>query len=97
MVDFDSVGRMAATPPVIIDPPVAGEFLWRSRRSLLFTPTEPWRLATVHGITLASGLTNLAGKPEFAAIKAGLAKSLPKTDAAPAGARRDRKRDQKAP
>jgi arylsulfatase A-like enzyme len=41
--------------------------------------------------------TNLAGKPEFAAIKAGLAKSLPKTDAAPAGARRDRKRDQKAP
>ncbi len=68
MVDFDSVGRMATTPPVIIEPPVTGEFLWRSRRSLLFTPTEPWHLATAHQITLASGLTNLAGKPTAARL-----------------------------
>ena len=41
--------------------------------------------------------TNVAGRPEFAAVKADLAKSLPKTDAAPAGAKKGKKRDQKAP
>jgi arylsulfatase A-like enzyme len=41
--------------------------------------------------------TNLAGSPEFAAIKADLAQALPKTDAAPAGAKKNRKRDQKTP
>ena len=41
--------------------------------------------------------TNLAGRPDFAAIKADLAKALPKTDAAPAGAKKNRKRDQKTP
>jgi hypothetical protein len=37
--------------------------------------------------------SNLAGKPEFAAVKADLAKSLPKSDAAPAGTKKNRERD----
>ncbi len=41
--------------------------------------------------------TNLAGRAEFAAVKADLARSLPQADAAPAGAKKNRKRDQKTP
>ena len=40
---------------------------------------------------------NLAGRPEFAAIKADLAQALPKTDAAPAGAKKGRKKDKASP
>ena len=68
MVDYDSVGQPAVRPPVSIAPPVAGSFLWRSRRSVLFTPSEPWRLATTHLITLAPGLTNLTGKATAAKL-----------------------------
>ena len=39
--------------------------------------------------------TNLAGKPEFADVKADLAKSLPKTDAAPALSSRGKKKKEK--
>jgi arylsulfatase A-like enzyme len=37
--------------------------------------------------------TNLAARPEFAAVRSELAKSLPKTDAAPAGAKKGRKKN----
>jgi len=41
--------------------------------------------------------TNLAARPEFAAVKAGLAKSLPKTDATPAGAKKGRNKNKQIP
>ena len=41
--------------------------------------------------------TNLAARPEFAAVKAGLAKSLPATDAAPAGAKKGKKKNKQIP
>lgn len=68
MVDFDVVGQTNPTSPIRIQPAVPGTFVWLSRRSGLFTPSQPLSLGTTYHLELVAGLTNLSGKPSTASL-----------------------------
>lgn len=59
----DEVGRPAAVSPLKVDPPVRGRFVWRSRRSGVFIPTEPLRLGQTYRFELVRGLRTADGHP----------------------------------
>ncbi len=69
MVGFDQVGQTSTAPVLRIEPALPGQFVWRSRRSGLFTPSQPTAPGAAHDFTLAAGLTNLAGKPSTARLQ----------------------------
>ena len=69
MVGFEQVGQTNLAPILRIEPPLPGQFVWRSRRSGLFTPSEPTTPGATYQFGLAAGLTNLAGKPTSARLQ----------------------------
>ena len=69
MVGFEQVGQTSTVPILRIEPPLPGQFVWRSRRSGLFTPSEPTTPGATYQFRLAAGLTNLAGKPTSARLQ----------------------------
>jgi len=69
MVGFEQVGQTNTVPILQIEPPLPGQFVWRSRRSGLFTPSKPTTPGATYQFRLASGLTNLAGKPTSARLQ----------------------------
>lgn len=71
-VTMAEVGLAAEQSPLIFVPPVAGTFVWQSRRSGVFTPWAPLRLDTRYRLTLRSGLLN----PEGRLLRAGLQQTL---------------------
>jgi uncharacterized protein YfaS (alpha-2-macroglobulin family) len=74
-VRFDSaviartnVGLKTADGPLVLDPPVRGEFQWLSRRSGVFAPSEVLRLGQRYRVTLRPGLRDMDGNPVAARI-----------------------------
>lgn len=68
MVGFEQVGQTSTVSILRIEPALPGQFVWRSRRSGLFTPSGPTTPGAAYQFTLATGLTNLAGKPSPARL-----------------------------
>ena len=62
MVPPQSAGLVAQTSPLVIKPPLKGNFTWLSQRSGVFVPTEPLALATDYQLRLAPNLKNAEGK-----------------------------------
>ena len=62
VVEHASLG-IAAPSPLAIDPEVPGMFVWRSRRSGVFAPSEPFRLGQRYVVGLRPGLRDGSGKP----------------------------------
>ena len=57
--------------PVEVAPPLRGEWVWLSRRSGVFTSTEPMELGTRYTIQLRPGLSTSAGAPVNARLRRG--------------------------
>src|SRR5436309_8327274 len=55
------VGQRATNSPLIISPPIAGNFVWLSQRSGLFTPSEPAGLGETYRFSLRPRL-KIAGQ-----------------------------------
>lgn len=62
MVAADQVGKPADPSPVVLQPSVAGKFIWLSTRSGTFAPDGVLPLGTKFQITLRAGLHDAAGK-----------------------------------
>jgi uncharacterized protein YfaS (alpha-2-macroglobulin family) len=69
MVSAEVIGLPSAHPPVTIDPPVRGTFVWRSTRSGSFTPEEPFQMDRRYTITLNRGITKADGTPLKAKLR----------------------------
>lgn len=69
LVGLESVGNDADPSPLVVSPPLSGRFVWRSRRSGLFTPEEPLQLHTAYEFRLRPGLTNADGRPVQARLR----------------------------
>ncbi len=63
------VGVLGATSPVVISPPVRGEFKWENQRSGVFTCTEPLAMNARYVLSLSSGLRNAEGRPATARLR----------------------------
>lgn len=61
MIPANQIGKVAATPPIVISPAIKGGFVWLSQRSGTFKPEEPYALASLYTVTLAPGLKRLDG------------------------------------
>ncbi len=57
------VGLVEGASPLVIDPPLAGRFQWRSVRSGVFTPAEPMQLGRAYRFRLRADLPNDSGRP----------------------------------
>lgn len=55
--------------PLRIEPPLPGTFVWRSRRSGLFRPSEPMRLGTAYRFSLRAGLKDDGNRPVIADLE----------------------------
>ena len=62
MITADQFGKPADPSPVVLHPQVAGQFVWVSTRSGVFTPAEPYPLGTTLQVSL---------HPEFKPVRAG--------------------------
>lgn len=62
MVGAAEIGP-AAEPPAHLLPPVAGRFVWKDERELVFTPDEPWPLCQSFEVRLDDALTDRRGRP----------------------------------
>lgn len=51
----EEVGQRATNSPLVITPPISGNFVWLSRRSGLFTPIEPAELGQAYHFSLRAG------------------------------------------
>jgi alpha-2-macroglobulin len=65
---YEDIGTEASPPPLVVDPPLHGRFVWKSRRSGIFAPTEPLRLSTRYRFSLRPGLVDDAGRRVTAAL-----------------------------
>ena len=63
MVGDDAVGLPAVDSPLRIQPALAGQFVWLSQRSGVFTPAVPPELGRTYRFSLRPGLTAGSGKP----------------------------------
>ncbi len=63
MVAAEEVGRAPAEPPARLNPPVAGRFVWRSERELVFTPDDSWPLCREFDAQLDDALADRRGRP----------------------------------
>lgn len=61
VVDDGQVGRVADPCPLVIRPPLNGTFQWLSRRSGVFTPSQPPPLGREYQISLRSDLRRADG------------------------------------
>ena len=62
VVSPEIIGKPAGDSPLVIRPQIAGEFVWLSTRSGVFTPSEPPVLNQTYQFTLKSGLRNSEGE-----------------------------------
>ncbi len=62
VVADSEVGRPATNSPLIIQPLLAGQFVWLSPRSGVFTPVEPTKLGAEYRLSLRSGLNDAQGR-----------------------------------
>jgi len=62
MVPADQIGKPAAVSPLMLQPAVAGQFVWLSTRSGTFAPDDVLPLGTKFQITLRPGLKDAVGK-----------------------------------
>jgi uncharacterized protein YfaS (alpha-2-macroglobulin family) len=69
MVEPERVGFEAPLSPLVIQPTIPGKFVWLSRRSGVFTPTESPVLASRYTVRLRDGLKTAAGEPLMAALE----------------------------
>ena len=69
MTGPESIGTEATPSPLEIQPPLAGKFVWLSRRSGVFTPSESPALNTTYKVRLRSGLVTADGKPLNATLQ----------------------------
>jgi uncharacterized protein YfaS (alpha-2-macroglobulin family) len=69
MVNADAIGLPAAHPPIRIEPPLRGTFVWRSSRSGTFTPDEPLQMDRRYIISLVDGLAKADGTPAKAKLR----------------------------
>src|SRR4051812_41114839 len=60
---LEEVGKKVRVSPLIISPPIEGEFVWLSQRSGLFTPWQPLGLGANYLFTLRAGLNSREGTP----------------------------------
>src|SRR6202007_1661726 len=63
VVSREDVGTVATTPPIKIDPAIAGTSPWLSERSGVFVPTPPPPLGAGLVVTIRSDFRDLNGKP----------------------------------
>ena len=63
VITADFVGLPAAASPLLLEPPLAGQFFWLSRRSGVFTPSEPFKLDQTYRVRLRADLKNAEGRP----------------------------------
>lgn len=68
VASFEQLGTPGASP-VQVDPPLAGTFVWRSRHSGVFQPSEPMRLGTRYEFSLRPGLKDQAGRAVNARLR----------------------------
>ena len=61
MVGAGQVGQGGARSPLVINPPVKGDFIWLSRRSGMFKPAAPYAFDALHTVRLREGLVDGAG------------------------------------
>ncbi|MEP6810504.1 MAG: hypothetical protein ABI992_09690, partial [Chthoniobacterales bacterium] len=62
MVPADAVGKPAAVSPLLLEPAVAGHFVWLSQRSGTFAPDGVLPLGTKFKISIRPGTKDAAGK-----------------------------------
>lgn len=62
-VDDAMIGQTATNSPVVISPALAGHFVWLSRRSGVYTPTEPLALGHTYDVALRAGMRRPDGTP----------------------------------
>jgi hypothetical protein len=63
MIPAQDVPKGDAPSPITLTPAIAGKWTWQSTRSGVFSPTQPWPLATTVQIRPREGLTTTSGKP----------------------------------
>jgi uncharacterized protein YfaS (alpha-2-macroglobulin family) len=68
MVKGNRVGLPTTNSPLVIEPPLAGNFTWQSSRSGILTPTEPLRLDSCYVLSLRPGLYCADGTPSQATL-----------------------------
>ncbi len=62
MVEADRIGSAGELSPLRVDPPIEGEFVWRSRRVGVFQPTDPLALDTTYRFQLRPSLRRADGR-----------------------------------
>ncbi len=62
MVEADRIGSAGESSPLRVDPPIEGEFVWRSRRVGVFQPTDPLALDTTYRFQLRPSLRRADGR-----------------------------------
>ena len=65
----ESIGQEATPSPLEIQPRLAGKFIWLSRRSGVFTPSESPSLNSTYTVRLRSGLVTADGQPLNATLQ----------------------------
>ncbi len=68
MIKADEVGQTAAVSPLLIDPPVAGRFVWLSKQSGTFVPEGVLPLGTKFKFSLRGAVKDAANRPVRATI-----------------------------
>lgn len=63
MIAPADLAKADLAPPIETVPAVDGKWTWQSTRSGVFSPTEPWPLATTVQIRLRDGLKAASGEP----------------------------------
>src|SRR5258708_10119930 len=63
VVSREEVGTVAANPPIVIQPALAGTFTWLSQRSGVFVPTAPPPLGVQLAATIRPDFRDLNGNP----------------------------------
>jgi alpha-2-macroglobulin len=66
----EEVGTVASSPPIKVEPAIAGTFTWLSQRSGVFVPTAPPPLGAGLVVTIRSDFRDLSGKSIGQAFRA---------------------------
>jgi alpha-2-macroglobulin len=69
MVGESQVGIPGTNSPLVVTPPLTGNFTWSSPRHGVFVPTEPFALDTRYDLRLRPGLQCLDGKSSKAQLQ----------------------------
>jgi uncharacterized protein YfaS (alpha-2-macroglobulin family) len=69
MVPADQIGKAAPVSPLVLTPPVEGQFIWLSSRSGTFAPKGILPLGTKYQISLRPGLKDTAGRQIKSALR----------------------------